>query len=95
MSYEVDVSGLGIGTLDPGWFWPVSLYWPGEIAPGQWFRLAPQLNQDNSPGTSLQITYEGVHIDGSGTQNADLTVTNNGGATADFTMNVISTPSHF
>jgi len=104
MSFEVDVAGVGGFTLGAGFTFttPIEIFWTGEIAPGQWFRLAPQLDVDNSINTSLQITYEGVLVDGNGTPNAtinllnDSALDNNGnGPTASFTINVISTPSHF
>lgn len=100
MSFEVDVSGVGeagfgISTWTPGSDSGLGVFWPGEIGPGQWYRLAPQLDGNNSPGTSLLVKSEGVFIDGNGTHNAFIEIVNNGPNIAQFTINVISTPSHF
>jgi hypothetical protein len=103
MSYEVDVGDIGSFTLSVGWF--VTMWAPnsGEFAPGQWFRLAPQLNRDNSPGVNISIADtassgrygESIWIDNNGNQNAAMTVINTGNGTADLTINWLSTPSHF
>lgn len=95
MSYEVDVVGVGEGTWAPGASVGFGIYWPGEIAPHQWYRLAPQLDANNSPETSVLIQSEGVYIDGNGTQNAWMGILNNGANYATFTINILSTPSHF
>jgi hypothetical protein len=103
MSYEVDVGAIGNFTLSEGWLVTMWSPNPGEFAPGQWFRLAPQLSPDNSPGVSIAIgdtgdtgrSGEGIFIDGDGNQNAAMTVLNNGKGTAALTINWLSTPSHF
>jgi hypothetical protein len=104
MSYEVDVGDiLGGYSLQQGWIVTAWQAIPGEFAPGQWFRLAPQLDADNSPGVSIAIadtansgrSGEGLFIDANGNQNAAMTIINNGTGTAVITINWLSTPSHF
>ena len=103
MSYEVDVGNIGSFTLSQGWLVTMWNSMPGEFAPGQWFRLAPQLDLDNSSGVSIVIgdtantgrSGEGIFIDNDGLQNAAMTVFNNGTGTASGAINWLSTPSHF
>jgi hypothetical protein len=103
MSYEVDVGSIGSYTLSQGWL--VTMWGPNPVdfAPGQWFRLAPQLDPDNSAGVSIVIgdtantgrSGEGIFIDNDGLQNPGMTVFNNGTGTASLTINWLSAPSHF
>jgi hypothetical protein len=76
MSYEVDVGNIGSFTLSQGWLVTMWNSMPGEFAPGQWFRLALQLDPDNSSGVSIVIgdtgntgrPGEGIFIDNDGLQ---------------------------
>jgi hypothetical protein len=69
-SGQVDFGGVAQVTLGVGAEANMGIAWPGEIGPGQWFRLAPQLNPGNSPGTSMLIIGEGIAIDADGTHRA-------------------------
>ena len=93
-SGPVDFGGVAEGTLEIGRDATISVSWPGEIGPGQWFRLAPQLNAENSRGTSVLIIEEGISIDQNGTHLAWLHVRNNGVSPATWAVNVLSAPSH-
>jgi hypothetical protein len=75
-------------------FWPrLTEYDPSVDLEGRWFRLAPALDQANSVGTSLGVTYEGVFIDGGGVQRGEISVVNNGDSIATYHVNIISTPA--
>jgi hypothetical protein len=103
VSYEVDVGNIGSFTLSPGWVVTIWSSMPGEFAPGQWFRLAPQLDPDNSVGVSIVIgdtgnsfgrSGEAIWIGDDGHQNAAMTIKNVGVGIARITVNWLSTPSH-
>jgi hypothetical protein len=95
MSYKVDVGNIGSCTLAANYQVVLSASVPGEFAPGQWFRLAPQLSSDNSVGTSIRTVADGIFIDAGGNQNASILIWNNGQSVAQLTVNWLSTPSHY
>lgn len=102
MDYKVNVGAIGDFTLSERWLVTMWNAISGEFAPGQWFRLAPQLNSDNSPGVSIVIgdtanggrSGEAIWIDADGNQNAAMTVRNMGTGTASLRINWLSSPSH-
>jgi hypothetical protein len=101
MSYEVDVVGVGPFTIasdeifgkQPSWSGVA--FWPGEIAMGQWFAAALQVD-DHRPGASVTLVSQAPVTRADGSQGLRLTVANTStipGA-IQFTVNLISTPSH-
>ena len=95
MSYEVDVWGPWGVTLGPGQVACVEVYRYLDIAPGQWFRPAVQLDRGSQPGAAVQIISEGPMLDGNLSTGLGLCVKNTGGGIAVLTVNVLSAPSHF
>lgn len=110
MSYEVDTGGYGPVTIlqdDPnnpgGNDVTLGLVWPGEIASFQWYRLSLSINpsrEENPPGTVLSVIGERFGIQGDGQQYTEFTVRNESSTGSPFqasvfTLNVVSTPSHF
>jgi len=110
MSFEVDVAGVAPITISSNCVFggnpPISLevHWPGEIAVGQWFSPALQVNNNNPPGASVQITSQAPILNSDGSQGLLLTIANvsnidcSGNHASDsieFTINILSTPSHF
>jgi hypothetical protein len=63
MAY-VDNGQLSYITLKPGWYatcWNTALEPQGnDFQPQQWFRAAPWLDSDNSPGVSIVIGDSGT-----------------------------------
>jgi hypothetical protein len=94
MSYEVDVGWLNGFTLLVGWkvgLWNEGPF--GEFAAGQWYRAAPEMLGDNSPGASFLITSEGIFRDDSGSDNLFMELANNGNSTVAIGVNWLSAPS--
>jgi hypothetical protein len=109
MSYEVDVGGISFSVSSNCFFgspptFSIEIVWPQEIARGQWFSAAVQVDSD-LPGRSVQLTSQSPVINNDGSQGLNVTVTNvssidcvNDPHSFDavpFTINIISTPSHF
>ena len=108
----VDTGELGSVTLLQNWYVTVwntahesrglgGLFTGDEFQPGQWFRAAPYLEADNSPGVSIVIgdsgtaggrSGEAVWIDANGNVNVALTVVNVGTGTAAIGINWLSAP---
>ena len=74
-----------------------------KFAPGQWYRAAPQLDTDNSPGATIVIgdsgtsagrSGEALWIDNNGHVNVAMTVKNVGKETAAVGFNWASAPGH-
>lgn len=100
MAY-VDLGELGYYTLPPNSFVTVWNAEGSEFQPGQWYRAAPWLDSDNSPGTSIVIgdtgswpnrSGEAVWIDDNGNVNIALTIVNNGTSTAAVGFQWLSAP---
>jgi hypothetical protein len=86
----VEVGQLNYLTLSAGWF---STVWnsSASFTPGLWYRAAPWLDSDNSPGVHIDIgdsgsaqgrAGESVWIDENGNVNLAMTVVNSGKGTA-------------
>jgi hypothetical protein len=101
MAY-VDLGQLGYFTLSEGW---LMTWWNTagqEFQPGQWFRAAPWLDRDNSPGVSIVIgdtgnegggrSGEAVWIDDNGNVTVAMTVKNVGKGTAAVGVQWLSAP---
>jgi len=101
----VDTGEIGSVTLLQGWFvtvWNTAHESQGDdFRAGQWFRAAPYLESDNSPGVSIVIgdsgtangrSGEAVWIDADGNVNVALTVVNVGTGTAAIGINWLSAP---
>jgi hypothetical protein len=109
----VDLGELNYITLAPGWYstvWATGLVHvddggfdieQDEFQPGQWFRAAPWLDRDNSPGVSIVIgdsgtaggrSGEAVSIDDNGNVNLAMTVVNVGTGTAAIGIQWLSAP---
>lgn len=56
MSDEVEGGAVGSFTLSEGWSVTMWSHNPSEYASGQWLRLVPHLNNDNSPGVSISTS---------------------------------------
>jgi hypothetical protein len=105
MAY-VDTGELGSFTLKEGWYVTVTNSAPtgsngNDFQPGQWFRAAPYLESDNSPGVSIVIgdsgtaggrSGEAVSINSDGQVVVGLTVVNVGKGNAAIGMNWLSAP---
>lgn len=103
----VDTGELGFFTLKAGWYVTVTNSagtnpnGSNDFQSGQWFRAAPYLESDNSPGVSVVIgdsgtaggrSGEAVSIDANGNIVVGLTVKNVGTGTAAIGMNWLSAP---
>jgi hypothetical protein len=100
MAY-VDLGQLGYYTLSEGWYVTLWNTAGQEFKPGQWFRAAPWLDRDNSPGVSIVIgdsgtaggrSGEAVWIDDNGDVNVAMTVKNVGTGTAAIGFEWLSAP---
>jgi hypothetical protein len=103
----VDTGELGFFTLLQGWLVTVTNSaganpnGGNDFQAGQWFRAAPYLESDNSPGVSIVIgdsgtangrSGEAVSIDANGKVVVGLTVVNVGTGTAAIGINWLSAP---
>jgi hypothetical protein len=100
MAY-VDLGELNYVTLSPGWVCTAWNTAGSDFRPGQWYRAAPWLDSDNSPGTTIVIgdsgtafgrSGESVSIDGNGNVIVLLTTKNVGKGTAAIGMQWLSAP---
>jgi hypothetical protein len=87
-------------SFKPGWFFTVNVWWPGEIGPNQWFRLAPSFGQDNGFGAKVKIVDEGISLGThAGFPIAYMTLENLSSKSIDFFgvvngfINILSAPS--
>jgi hypothetical protein len=106
----VDTGQLGYYTLKEGWYVTVSntlpeliylTYEESDSAPGQWYRAAPWLDADNSPGVSVVIgdsgtaggrSGEALSINDTGKVVVGITVKNVGKGTAAVGFEWLSAP---
>jgi hypothetical protein len=97
----VDLGQLNYVTVSPGWTFTVWNTAGNEFRPGQWYRAAPWLDSDNSPGVSIVIgdsgtaqgrSGEAVWIDADGNVNLAMTLVNVGQGTAAIGINWLSAP---
>jgi len=110
MAY-VDLGELGYYTLSEDWIVTVWNNLPvvgiglgftnSEAKPGQWYRVAPWLDADNSPGVSIAIgdsgtangrSGEALSIDDNGNVVVAMTVVNTGKGTAAVGFQWLSAP---
>ena len=97
----VDLGEIDHFSLSPGWYATVWNTAGDEFKPGQWYRAAPWLDSDNSPGVSIVIgdsgtaggrSGEAVWIDNNGNVNVAMTVRNVGPGNAVIGINWLSAP---
>ena len=97
----VDLGELGYYTLSENSAVTLSNSEGQEFRPGQWYRAAPWLDSDNSPGVSIVIGDTGswpnrygeaVWIDNNGNVNIALTILNVGTGTAAVGFQWLSAP---
>jgi hypothetical protein len=109
----VDVGELYYITLAPGWIatvWNTGLVHvddggfhieQNEFQPGQWYRAAPWLDSDNSPGVSIVIgdsgtaagrSGEAISINDDGNVQVAMTLVNVGVGTAAIGIQWLSAP---
>ena len=97
----VDLGQLGYYTLSENAAVTMWNFEDQEFQPGQWYRSAPWLDKDNSPGVSIVIgdtgswpnrSGETVWIDEDGKVNIALTVVNVGSGTAAVGFQWLSAP---
>lgn len=100
MAY-VDLGELNYVTLSPGWVCTAWNTAGNDFRAGQWYRAAPWLDSDNSPGTTIVIgdsgtafgrSGESVSIDDNGNVIVLLTTKNVGKGTAAIGMQWLSAP---
>src|SRR5271170_7404174 len=100
MSYEVDVGSFGHITIPEGKAVIAGAPSTGgggpfvipEYAQGRCFKLVPQLNPENSPGTSIIFFNESFSWDGTN-HYAYVSITNNGKGPASVFILWMATPS--
>ncbi|HEV7466526.1 MAG TPA: hypothetical protein VGP96_09495 [Candidatus Dormibacteraeota bacterium] len=99
MSDEVDVFSFGPFTHAAGLGLAYHFHNPAlnVTSPGSglWCLIAPQLVGNNAIGTNVGMSNESVQIDSNGNQVTRVSVTNSSVGTAQFLLNVMSTPSQF
>jgi hypothetical protein len=97
----VDLGELGYYTIPQGGAVTLWNSEGSEFKPGQWFRAAPWLDSDNSPGVTIVIgdtgswpnrSGEAVWIDNNGNVNVAMTIVNTGTGTAAVGFQWLSAP---